>query len=320
MKNVVLIADVIDNHDNIDLKNNDLECISKSYFNNLFNGLSEVSNRVTHYASIKDFINNIQLHQNDIVLSVWSGQLSRNRKSLVPSICEAYNIAYVGADPYVSCICQDKVLSKYIAAQHNIKSAKGILIKNKCHAEELKTLKLPLIVKPNFEGGSNGISRDNIVFSYEEALCLCNKLISYFLQPILIEEYIEGIEVCVTIAGKNGIIDVLEADAIIIDGESEKYHVFGYEAKKSKTIKYRHAPASHLLTDKMRASFINLFNSLEKIDIMRIDGKIQQDEFVLLELTSDPNYDIPASVAYDFNLAGYSYNEMLKKILSYAYH
>jgi len=318
MKNVVLIADVVDNHNNIDMRNNDLECISKSYFNNLFSGLTKVAKNITHYTSPMDFMDNIYKHKNDIVLSVWSGKLSRNRKSLIPSICEAYNISYVGADPYVSCICQDKTLSKYVANKFNIKSANGILITDKCHEKDLTTLKLPLVVKPNFEGGSIGISKDNVVFSYKDASSLCNKLINYFKQSILIEEYIDGTELCVTIAGKNGIIDVLEADAIILNTNDEQYPMFGYEAKKSKVIGYRHEPATHLLTNKMKDDFIKLFNSLEKIDVLRIDGKIHNNCFILLEITSDPNYDITASIAYDFKLAGYDYESMLKKILSYA--
>lgn len=318
MKNIVLIADVVANHDNIDLKNNDLECISKSYFNNLFDGLTKAADKVTHYISPIEFMNNIYIHKDDIVLSVWSGHLSRNRKSLVPSICEAYNISYVGADPYVSCICQDKTLSKYIAAKFDIKGAKDLLITDQCKPEHLFNLRLPVVVKPNFEGGSNGISNKNIVFTYEEATDLCNKLMKYFNQPILIEEYIDGTEVCVTIAGKRGIIDVLEADAIVMEDNKERYPMFGYEAKKSKIIKYRHEPATHLLTNKMKTSFINLFNSLGKIDVLRIDGKINKGRFTLLEITPDPNYDMSASIAYDFKLAGYDYENMLRKILSYA--
>ena len=245
MKNTVLIADVVENHDNVDLKNNDLECISKSYFNNLFDGLTRIVDKVTHYISPIEFINNIYKHKNDIVLSVWSGHLSRNRKSLVPSICEAYNIAYVGADPYVNCICQDKTLSKYIAAKFDIKGAKDVLITGQCKQENLFNLKLPIVVKPNFEGGSNGISNKNIVFTYEEATYLCNKLMKYFNQPILMEEYIDGIEVCVTIAGKHGIIDVIEADAIVMEENNERYPMFGYETKKSKIINYRHEPGDN---------------------------------------------------------------------------
>lgn len=317
-KNVVLIADVIDNHDNISLNNNDLECITKSYFNNLYGALTELSCSVKHYMSLEDFINNINTHKNDIVLSVWSGKLSRNRKVLVPSICEAYNIAYVGADPYVGCICQDKTLSKHIAKKHGIKSAESKLFEHVCHPNDLNNLKLPLVIKPNFEGGSNGVSQKNIVFSYEEAAHLCNLLREYFAQPIMIEEYIEGMEVCVTIAGKNGIIDVMEADAIVIDDGKEEYPMFGYEAKKSKTIKYQHEPASHLLTTQMRNAFKSLFNSLGKVDILRIDGKIFNNEFILIELTSDVSLDLTASVAYDFKLAGYEYKDMLRMLLSYS--
>lgn len=316
MKNIVLIADIIDDYSNINLKNNNLERISPSYFNNIFGTLKTINPHTSYYSSPKDFIDNIHKHQNDIVLSVWSGTLSRNRKSIVPSICEAYQISYIGADPYINCLCQDKDLSKYIARKAGIKSSNGILISDKCDEQMLHTLKLPVVVKPNFEGGSNGISNKNVVFSYTEATRLCNELIEYFNQPILVEEYIYGTEVCVTIAGKPGCIDVLEADSIIMEG-SDKYPMFGFETKKSKTIKYEHKPATNLLTPAMKTCFINLFNSLEKVDILRIDGKIENEEFQLLELSPDINLDRTASTAYAFQLAGYDYKEMLTKLLSY---
>lgn len=316
MKNIVLIADVIHDYSDINLKNNDLEFISPSYYNNILGTLQTINPHVTYYSSPKDFIDNIHKHQNDIVLSVWSGTLSRNRKSIIPSICEAYQISYIGADPYINCLCQDKELSKYISGKAGIKSSKGILISEKCTEQMLHTLKLPVVVKPNFEGGSNGISTKNVVFSYNDAAKLSNELIEYFSQPILIEEYIQGTEVCVTIAGKSGSIDVLEADAIVMEDSSE-YPIFGFEVKKSNIIKYEHKPATSLLTPAMKSCFINLFNSLGKVDILRIDGKIKNDEFRLLELSPDINLDKTASTAYAFQLAGYDYREMFVKLLSY---
>lgn len=315
MKNIVLIADIRENN-TIDLSNNDLEFVEPSYLNNILGTLRLIDPHTKHYTSPQEFINNIKSHKNDIVLSIWSGRLSRNRKALIPAICEAYNISYVGADPYVNSICQDKALSKYVAKKFGIKSAKGILVKKNCTKDMISTLALPLIVKPNFEGGSNGISSNNVVFSYDEAITLCNRLLSYFHQPILIEEYMDGLEVCVTIAGTPDFIDVLEADAIIINTPN-KYPVFGYEVKKEKSVECIRRPATSLLTADMKDSFKELFQGLGKVDIMRIDGKIKNNCFKMLELSPDTNLDKKASTAYAFNLAGYSYKEMFEKLISY---
>ena len=50
---------------------------------------------------------------------------------------------------------------------------------------------------------------------------------------------------------------------------------------------------------------------------MRIDGKIEDGQFKLIELSPDTNLSKSASTAYAFNLAGYEYTDMFIKLLSY---
>lgn len=319
MNNVVLIADCVENNRKINLENTDLECVNSTYFDDIFNGLKCITPNVVHYNSPENFMENIKLHKNDIVLSIWSGQLSRNRKALVPSICEAYGIKYVGADPYVHLISQDKKLTKHICSKYNIDGACDYLISNINELSPDLPLKYPVVVKPNQEGGSNGISEKNVVFEYKDVFELTKFLLTHFKQPVLIEEYIYGQEVCVTIAGKNGKIDILEADEIIIDTDiPNQYPMFGYESKKEKSVQCHRNPATNLLTIDMRNDFINLFNSLGKVDVLRIDGKIYKNKFTLLELTPDASLAATASTAYAFQLAGYNYQDMLKILLNYA--
>ena|SRR6266481_343282 len=63
-------------------------------------GLTAIAGRVVHYANLRDFVDNLHHHREAIVFPYWFGALSRSRHSLVPAICEAYGIVYVGADAY----------------------------------------------------------------------------------------------------------------------------------------------------------------------------------------------------------------------------
>lgn len=319
MNNIVLIADCVDKNRKISLESADLECIDTAYFNEIYDGLKKIALKVTHYNNPEDFLNHIALHKNDIVLSIWSGQLSRNRKALVPSICEAYGIKYVGADPYIHLISQDKQLTKHICSKYNIYGSPDFLIENINDLTPDLPLNYPVVVKPNQEGGSNGISEKSVAFGYDEVFKLTQHLLEHFHQPILIEEYICGHEICVTIAGKNGKIDVLEADEIIVDTPSENpYPMFGYESKKAKTVSWHRVPATNLLTSDMINNFTNLFHALGKVDVLRIDGKISGNNFTLLELTPDTHLGSKASTAYAFELAGYNHQDMLNILLHYA--
>lgn len=315
MNNIILIADRYAGENHIDITNTFLECANDEYFHDIYTVLSEIDPNLVHYSSPVEFLNNITKHKNDIVISIWAGSSNLNRKIIVPSICEAYGIRYLGADPYVQFTCQDKALSKYIAKQYGISSANGVLVKNESELNKIGKLNFPVIVKPNYEGGSIGISDKNICFTEAEAQKLTQKLFSLFHEAILIEEYLTGHEVCVTIAGNNKHIDVLQADEIIVNDDG--YPVFGFESKKAHSVKISRRPATNLISTVDRDHFVKLFTDLGKVDVMRIDGKIEDGEFKLIELSPDTHLGKSASTAYAFGLAGYTYLQMFELLISY---
>jgi len=318
-KKIVLIADRVTKHQDVTIIRNDLECVEDDYFHEIYQGLESFSAGVIHYDSPKIFLDNIGKHKLDIVLSIWSGKNSRNRKSLIPSICESYNICYVGADPYVHMISQDKHLSKYVCANYGIHTANDVLVENFDQIETVSKMQFPLVVKPNSEGGSIGISNRNLVDTYNDADSIIRELLTHFQQPILVEEYIKGIEICVTLAGTNKHLDVLAADALEISGKSYLEHdIFSYEVKKEGIGVCRSVPATHLLDNSMKKTFTNLFMSLGKVEVIRIDGKISDGRFILIELSPDIHFGKNWSTATAFTTAGYDYNQMLERLITNA--
>ncbi|MCL2436361.1 MAG: hypothetical protein FWD09_09545 [Lentimicrobiaceae bacterium] len=280
-KKIVLIADRVPKHQDITIIRNDLECVEDDYFHEIYQGLESFSTGVTHYDSPKSFLDNISKHKSDVVLSIWSGRNSRNRKSLIPSICESYNICYVGPDPYVHMISQDKHLSKYVCENYGIRGANDVLIENTDQIELISKLKFPLVVKPNSEGGSIGISNRNLVNTLNDADTIIRELLTYFQQPILVEEYIKGIEICVTIAGTNKHLDVLAADALEISGKSYLEHdIFSYEVKKEGIGVCRSVSATHLLNDTMKKILSIYLCPLEKLKQF-----VLMEEFLMTSLS-----------------------------------
>lgn len=320
-KNVVLIADKIEDFTNIDLTNKNLECIPPQYFNEIFTGLSSISREVIHYNSPAEFCNNISKHKNDIILSIWSGIGTKYRKSLLPSICEANKICYVGADPYIHFLCQDKYLTKQICSLYNLKSPKGIIYQSKDDDEKIKTLSLPLVVKPNFEGGSNGISQHNLVDSYKDAIHLADEILNLYDKAILIEEYVAGSEICVSIIGNKHKIDMIDASQLIINGESFfEATLYGYEAKIKEVSNRYLKRASHLLTIEQKQIFERIYFDIGKVELLRIDGRIDaQGKFNLIELTPDAYLGKRGSTTFCAQNNGINYERMLEMLLENAY-
>ena len=167
--NVVLICDRVSSREGISILSDNLEFTSDAYFNAIKTALEKKAPKVYHYEEPSEFLENINLHKNDIVISaIWSGTKSRNRKALIASICEAYNIKYLGADAYVQSVCQDKQLSKHFLDDSILEAPKGVLFDSSLeNYDKLCFLNFPIIIKPNLEATTYCINYSGSIFSNE---------------------------------------------------------------------------------------------------------------------------------------------------------
>lgn len=316
-KNIVLIADKIDNHSKEDISCKTFERISNNYFNDLYKGLQSISKKVYHYQAPEFFLDNISKHKNDFVVTLWSGENSRNRKSLIPSICEAYDIMYLGADTYVHTISQDKNLSKTFCEESNILTPNSKLIFDSSSLKTIETLNLPLVIKPNFEGGSIGISKRNLVDNYKDAKILINELLELFNQPILVEEFIEGDEISFIVAGHKDEM-FLESMKLYSEDIDIKKHIWSYELKKLKGIESKSILCTDMMDKNLVENIKDLYYKLEKVDIMRVDGRVKNNHFYCIELSPDMSLSPRASVYESFCEKGYTYSETLEKLINFS--
>lgn len=311
---VVFIADRVNNYDNATISNRNLEMLTDTYYNTVISALNNIAPVVAIYVSPKEFLNKIQKHKNSIVLSLWSGTGLRYRRALVPSICEAYGIKYVGADPYVQTICADKHISKSLCLSANFSTPKDVVLSSQYDLPLLDTLHFPAVIKPNFEGGSIGIFRENLVNDYKEAKQICLRLLSEFNQ-ILAEEYICGEEISICIAGTQGKTSVCQAVRHVINGKTFfDREILGAEMKKINQHEHtRDIITGRFPTDEIEKA-ISLFNLLGKVEMMRIDGRLNNNKFSVIELTPDCSLSSTSSMYFAFSTEGYSYDEMIEML------
>jgi len=287
---IVLVADrTYENSEDADIEGNALEMISNEYFDEVINGLTGICKSVSHYQSPKELIDNIDNHKNDLVITIYGGKESRNRMALVPAVCEAYKVRFAGADVYARIVCQDKYLSKEFAKRYNIFSPRCVVVNGEIPKTFIEELKLPLVIKPNFEGSSIGINESSKVDSYKKAFELIEKLQTQFKQPILIEEFIYGREVCICVIGTQENITMFEVVEVYFE-EDEGFlfdHLYTAKEKHLSDKTTCHRCITDLLEKDQKKNIQSLFRGLGKVDYMRLDGKINSDGFILIELTPD---------------------------------
>ena len=116
---------------------------------------------------------------------------------IVQAFCEYLKMPYTGCGVLASALCMDKVFSKQIWNQNRISTPGFVVVDTQ--QEDLSTLtppfQLPLVTKPSREGSSVGVHVVRRARDFNDSL----KDSAQYDRVILIEEFIEGIEVAVPV-------------------------------------------------------------------------------------------------------------------------
>ena len=318
---IVLLADRVSNHSAASLSSADLEFADDEYFGDLLSGLQQIAPSVTHYDNIVGFIDRIEQHRDHLVISTWAGERSRNRRALVPAVCEAYGVAYVGADAYTGAVCQDKHLAKRLCADFGLATPAGVLIRGDADMDLLDTIRYPAVVKPNHQGGSIGIGADCLVASTGAAAGTVRRLLTAFGPPVIVEEFIRGREVSVVFAGSRKGVAVAEAVEITLSGSGPALAdtIWSFEMKKQYSRSAAYASAAHLIDAVDMERCTRLFHALQKCEYLRIDGRVHDSGFTIIELSPDAYLGSDGAVAAAFQHRGAGYAEMLITLVRCAY-
>ena len=259
---------------------------------------------VITYTDFFKFVRNIENHRNDIVFPYFSGVQSRNRQSYVQSLCEYYNMLYVGGDTYSQTLANDKVLSKQLCDEAGIATPNCKILFNKNYLPDIFALELPLIVKPQFEGESVGISKAGVFNSYEGVLPYAIQLLEDLGQSIIIETFIEGKEASVAVIGYK---DEIKSMGLVMY-KKELGKVTDYSSKRTRLPSS--VLANELLTPERTSKFIRLFALLDKIEYARFDFIVKDGVFYNIEITAAPGLS-PVSYMYSALKDQMSYIEFI---------
>ena len=254
------------------------------------------------------------------------GYYNDPRKELhIPALLEMLKIPYSGSGPQCLAFCYDKSLVRGIAKELEIPVSDAIYIK-----PEDKTIDLPLyfpaIVKPNFGDSSFGITQKSVVNNGEELLNAITEIREKFGydKPILIEQFLTGKDLTLGIIGNPPddyiILPILEEDYSSLPPELPK--ICGYEAKWLPdspywNIKSIHAELPEDTTQLIESCSLKLFERLECNDYVRFDWRLDKNGSPkLLEVNPNPGWCWDGHLAKMSKLTGYSYKEMLMKIMN----
>lgn len=263
----------------------------------------------------------------DIVFNIAEGMNGVSREAQVPAILEMLNIPYTGSDPLTLSLCLDKSRTKEILSYNKIATPSFYTI---YHLDEVQniSLKFPLIIKPNAEGSSKGISSSSFVINETELFNEVERILFEYEQSVLVEEFLPGREFTVAIIGNGIETEVLPIVEILYQDFPENFvPIYSFEAKwildsKESPLEVFSCPAliDEKLENEIKKVCLKAYNVLKCKDWSRIDVRLDAcgvpniiEVNPLPGILPDPkdNSCFPKAA----RTAGLSYSQMLNRVL-----
>lgn len=246
----------------------------------------------------------------DAALLMLHGQMGEGGH--VQGLLNCANIPFTGCGVLSSSLCMDKGFTHEICEAHGIPMA-GYQLIHTIDAIDYDRIDYPVIVKPCREGSSFGVS---IAHNQDELLKAC--LFAFeFDARILIEDYIDGVEVGVGVLKTDEEYIVSYVDQVNVSGEifdfQEKYHPHATE-----TLPY--AQFSEEITNQIRAYAKKAFDVLDCEQFARIDFFVAKDESIYFnEINTIPGFTQTSRYPSMIDRCGIVYTDLIAKLIQGAH-
>jgi D-alanine-D-alanine ligase len=288
--------------------------------------------------SVGELVSQLTSDESDLIFNLCEGFGGKGQQeSNVAGLLELCGKRFTGAGALGLTLAGDKALAKKLLDFHGINTPR-FSVMQAGQLDHVDDLSFPMFVKPSNEDASIGIDQRSIVHSFKELMERISYIQSEFGSPALIEEFIDGRELYVSVLGgsKPEALPIVEWDFSRVPPGTPK--IASAEAKwDENSPRYKDAPeviAKDLpdgLVRALQTAAVDAFRALKLRDYGRIDLRLRKVseggrsapelegwEFFLIEVNPNPhlagNSEFPlAAKAY-----GLAYPDMIERIVTNA--
>jgi D-alanine-D-alanine ligase len=244
----------------------------------------------------------------DVVLPILHGPFGED--GTVQGLLELADVAYVGAGVAASALCMDKDLFKKVLRDSGIAVAKHVALREGDPVEN--PFGFPCFVKPARLGSSVGITKAHD----EDELAGAVLLAFRHDDKILIEEFMDGIEVEIGVLGNRDPIASLPGEIVPLGHEWYDY-ASKYDDGGMKLVIPPDLP--EVVIEQVQRIAVEAFRVTEcegmaRADCFVVDG----DRVVVNELNTIPGFTATSVYAKLFDASGVPYGELLQRLIDLA--
>ena len=272
------------------------------------NAVLEACNKIgydTTQIILGENINGIieELQSMDKIFISLHGGIGEN--GTIQGFLETLGIPYTGSGPLSSAIGMNKHISKSLVRQNGILTPNWHTIVFKDVNNDCRDLDYPLVVKPNDQGSSLGVTIVKNDIELEKAKISAFK----YGSEIIIEKFIHGRELSVSVIGG----DVYPIIEII-----PSHKMYDYNCKYSQGMSTYQCPA-HLSSEQeneIQAVAKNIYKIHNCRSYSRIDFRFSESgEAWFLEINTLPGMTDTSLVPIAFKAQGGNFEELIQKIV-----
>jgi D-alanine-D-alanine ligase len=268
----------------------------------------------------------LEAYSPDLIFNTAEGRRGRFREAFYPALFDELNIPYTGSDAYALAVTLDKQLTKMMMRERGIRTPGWQFIER---FADLKpdALHFPVIVKPNFEGSSKGITQDSIAENVGALKDKVRLALERYPAGVLVEEYIVGRDLTVPFLESvdNEYGGVLAPVEYLIDPKlagERKYKIYDYELKTTldQAVSVK-APAgiTEDMGHRVRTMAKQVFDVLDCRDLGRIDFRLSDAGVpYFLEINALPSLEQGAGIYAAAALEGLHYDAVIGAVIDSA--
>ena len=279
------------------------------------------------FDNVTHVVEKLQACSPDVVFNLSeSFHHDRSNEPNLPALLELLKVRYTGSGPDALLLCKDKALAKKVLAYHHIRTPKFVVSHRQSPLRRCKGFHFPGFVKPVCEESSDGISKASFVKDEKEAIERARFLHQKFNCDVLIEEYIEGRELYVSVMGSRR-LTVFPPREIFFENVPEEVPKFAsYHAKWNQSYRQRwgitNGAARELppeIEKHLRMLARNAYRWLKIRGFGRLDVRLTpQGELFVIEANPNPSLAQDEDFAQSAAASGMTYDALIQAILEMA--
>lgn len=265
-------------------------------------------------------------HHVDLVFNIAEGTRGEHRESQVPAVLESLEIPFTGSSSLTLALALDKAKTKRILISEGIPTPPWQLL-HSVRAALHEYMEFPLIVKPNREGSAKGIWRESVVGDENALRRQVDRVLQYYRQEALVEEFIHGRELTVGVLGDE-VLPILEIDFAPCRISGEYFYSWrmkefqGNEALGLSPKLFCPARLDSATTRRIQDLALRAHQTLGCSDFSRTDIRLRADgKPFVLEINPLPGLNpLESNFPLMARAAGFSHEMLIQRIVELAIH